>query len=726
MDCDSLDFVPSIFSHSTRDTTGKVARKRRRDGVKAAVTSPTGQTEADPCESTEGEEASRRNYSRRNYGHTIVKMEIKEEPCRIKDEDTEEQIDLMEVNEDKPHRCEKPNFTNEDVNSHFTDGEEFTQKQTQKTELKGSFTQRFKEEPCRIKDEHTEEQIDPMKVSEEKQHFTKEDGELTYKNKDKKHLFHEPHHFKNKDGNAVVSKTEENITQKQAGKSGVKGSFTCSECGKSFIYKSDFNEHMMIHTGEKPFSCSLCGKSYRHKGHLNVHMKVHTGEKPFTCTQCGKSFISKRNLNYHLLRHSGLKSFSCDQCEKTFVLASGLQKHLKVHTAVKPHFCSFCGKSFSIKQYLKDHERIHAGVRPYVCVDCGKSFITSSNLKSHQRIHTGEKPYKCSHCGKSFRLPAFQRNHTKNHCPKASKSSCSDPSLTNNTPANLMEVNEDKPHRCQKPHFTDGEEFTQKQTQKTEFKGSFTQGFKEEPCRIKDEDTEEQIDPVEVNEEKQRFTTEDGELTDTNKDKKHLFHKTHHFKNEDGNAVVSKTEENFPQKQAGKSGVKGSFTCSECGKSFIYKSDFNGHMMIHTGEKPFTCSLCGKSYRHKGHLNVHMKVHTGEKPFTCSQCGKSFISKRNLNYHLLRHSGLKSFSCDQCEKTFVSSSSLREHLIIHTGLKPHFCSFCGKSFSLKQYLKVHERIHTGVRPYVCVDCGKSFITSSTLNNHKRIHTGEKP
>jgi len=33
------------------------------------------------------EEASRRNYSR-----TIVKMEIKEEPCRIKDEDTEEQI----------------------------------------------------------------------------------------------------------------------------------------------------------------------------------------------------------------------------------------------------------------------------------------------------------------------------------------------------------------------------------------------------------------------------------------------------------------------------------------------------------------------------------------------------------------------------------------------------------------------------------------------------------
>jgi len=41
---------------------------------------------------TEEEGASRRNYSRRNYRHTIVKMEIMEEPCRINDEDTEEQI----------------------------------------------------------------------------------------------------------------------------------------------------------------------------------------------------------------------------------------------------------------------------------------------------------------------------------------------------------------------------------------------------------------------------------------------------------------------------------------------------------------------------------------------------------------------------------------------------------------------------------------------------------
>ncbi len=76
-------------------------------------------------------------------------------------------------------------------------------------------------------------------------------------------------------------------------------------------------------------------------------------------------------------------------------------------------------------------------------------------------------------------------------------------------------------------------------------------------------------------------------------DEQHPFEKPHHFKNEDGNAVISPTEQNFTQKQ---SGAKGSFTCTQCGKSFGRKSDFNVHMRSHTGERPYTCPQCGKTF----------------------------------------------------------------------------------------------------------------------------------
>ncbi len=39
---------------------------------------------------------------------------------------------------------------------------------------------------------------------------------------------------------------------------------------------------------------------------------------------------------------------------------------------------------------------------------------------------------------------------------------------------------------------------------------------------------------------------------EVNEDKEHQFQKPHHFTSEDGKAVISQTEPNFTQKQAGK------------------------------------------------------------------------------------------------------------------------------------------------------------------------------
>lgn len=75
------------------------------------------------------------------------------------------------------------------------------------------------------------------------------------------------------------------------------GMHVCSECGESFMRKSQLTKRERTHRGEKPHGCSTYGKAHTTKSRFTGHEKIHTGEKPIG--EYGKACYRKSEVIIH-------------------------------------------------------------------------------------------------------------------------------------------------------------------------------------------------------------------------------------------------------------------------------------------------------------------------------------------------------------------------------------------------------------------------------------------
>ncbi|CAL8317990.1 unnamed protein product [Boreogadus saida] len=106
--------------------------------------------------------------------------------------------------------------------------------------------------------------------------------------------------------------------------------YECATCGRKFIQKSHWREHMYIHTG-KPFKCSACGKSFCRANQAARHVCLNQGADTYTMVDRQSMELcaaGEDSSQMEALFMGSARPYKCNICETTFSSPNEVIKHM--------------------------------------------------------------------------------------------------------------------------------------------------------------------------------------------------------------------------------------------------------------------------------------------------------------------------------------------------------------------------------------------------------------